>query len=476
METLIAFGIAFVVSLYFLRGYLRQLTKQRGAAAAAPAAAASEARCPRCSGAVAGGASFCPSCGAPMALWSVQQARESAGEKKPAQQLRPVINATLCIGCGSCITACPEQGTLAMAGGKAVLAHPERCKAHGDCVKACPTSGISLSASGALRTLRVPRMTANFETNVAGLFVAGELGGMGLIKTSINEGRLAADEAAARIASAGGAPEGAWDVIVVGAGPAGLSAALTLHQKGVRYLVLEQGEIASTIRNYPRHKFLMAEPIEMPLYGSLYIADSTKEALLEVWETIIANTGVEIRTNTRVDSIRKDPGSGLFQVATPAGEFRARLVILAIGRRGMPRRLGVPGEEQSHVAYRLIEADSYENRAVVVVGGGDSALEAALALARGGRNRVTLVHRGESFDRARERNRDALAKAEQEGRITVMRKAHVREIGERTAKVECGGAMQEVEAEFVFILAGGESPEEFLRKAGVEIVEKEVAA
>ncbi|MFZ5929144.1 MAG: NAD(P)-binding domain-containing protein [Acidobacteriota bacterium] len=474
METLLAFGIAFSVSLYFLRGYLKQLTRQRGAA---PAAAAVRTRqCPRCSGTVAEGAAFCPACGAPLALWSVQQARESTGQKADTRQLRPVINATLCIGCGSCITACPEQGTLAMAGGKAVLAHPERCKAHGDCVKACPTSGISLSASGALRTLRVPKMTANFETNVPGLFVAGELGGMGLIKTSINEGRLAADEAAARIACGGGAPEGAWDVIVVGAGPAGLNAALTLHQKGIRYLVLEQGEIASTIRNYPRHKFLMAEPIEMPLYGSLYIADSTKESLLQVWETIIANTGVQIRTNTRVDSIQRDGAAGLFRVGTPAGEFAARLVILAIGRRGTPRRLGVPGEEQSHVAYRLIEAESYEGRAVLVAGGGDSALEAALALSRGGRNRVTLVHRSETFDRARERNREALAKAEQEGRVTVLRKARVKEIGRTAVLVDCGGAVQEVAAEYVFVLVGGESPEEFLRKAGVEIVEKEVAA
>lgn len=475
METLIAFGIAFAVSLYFVRGYLRQLTQSRPAAAAAPAPAKT-AVCPRCSGPVAAGAAFCPACGAPLALWSVQQARESAGPRTETRQLRPVINATLCIGCGSCISACPEQGTLAMVGGKAVLVEPDRCKAHGDCVRACPTSGITLSASGALRTLRVPKMTANFETNVSGLFVAGELGGMGLIKTSINEGRLAGDEVAARIACAGPAPEGVWDVIVVGAGPAGLSAALTLHQKGVRYLVLEQGEVASTIRNYPRHKFLMAEPIEMPLYGSLYIADSTKEALLQVWETIIANTGVQIRTNTKVESIRRNLDTGWFHLGTPAGEFQARFVILAIGRRGTPRRLGVPGEEQAHVAYRLIEAESYKNCGALVVGGGDSALEAAIALARGGRNRVTLVHRGENFDRARERNRNALAEIEREGRIRVLRKARVTEIGRSTARVDHNGREVEVEAEFVFILIGGESPEDFLRKAGVEIVEKEVAA
>jgi thioredoxin reductase len=299
---------------------------------------------------------------------------------------------------------------------------------------------------------------------------------MGLIKTSINEGRLAGDEVAARVACAGPAPDGVWDVVVVGAGPAGLSAALTLHQKGVRYLVLEQGEVASTIRNYPRHKFLMAEPIEMPLYGSLYIADSTKEALLDVWETIIANTGVQIRTNTKVESIRRDADRGVFHIVSPGGEFVARYVILAIGRRGTPRRLGVPGEDQAHVAYRLIEAESYSNQAVLVVGGGDSALEAALALARDGRNRVTLAHRGENFDRARERNREALAKAEAEGRITVLRKTQVREIGKTVVKLDCGGGMREVEAAFVFILAGGESPEEFLRKSGVEIVEKEVAA
>ncbi len=480
METLAAFGLAFGITLYFVRGYLRQLTRQKTArapAAAVPAAAPAEAtHCPRCSGPVHAGASFCPGCGAPLALWSVQSAKRADGSASAGKALRPVINATLCIGCGSCIEACPEQGTLAMVGGKAVLAHPDRCKAHAACVSACPTSGISMSAAGALRTMRVPNLSPEFETNVKGLFVAGELGGMGLIKTSINEGRLVADQVAARIKDGEPAPEGAFDAIVVWAGPAWLSASLTLHQHGVRYVTLEQGEIASTIRNYPRHKFLMAEPVEMPLYGSLYIADSTKESLLSIWETIIANTGVNVRTCTRVEEIRRDSGLSLLRVRTTAGEFLARYVILAIGKHGSPRRLGVPGEDKSHVAYRVIEAESYKDASILVVGGGDSALEAALAFARDGRNRVTLVHRSSGSERARERNRASLEAAEREGRIAVLRNSHVREILDGQAVVDCAGQRRQVPAAFVFILIGGESPEEFLRKAGVEIIEKEVAA
>lgn len=476
METLLAFAIAFLVTLLFVRGYLKKMTRGRPGAVGAAAEPVPARPCPRCSGPVALGAAFCPACGAPLALWSVQSAGESSGQGAPPGALRPVVNATLCIGCGSCIEACPEQGTLALVGGKAILAHPERCKAHAACVPACPTSGISMSANGAFRTLRVPRVSNNFETNVPGLFIIGELGGMGLIKTSINEGRLVADHIIGRMASDGRAPEGAWDVIVAGAGPAGLSASLTLHQHELRYLTLEQGEVASTIRNYPRHKFLMAEPLEMPLYGNLYIADSTKESLLEVWETIIANTGVKIRTNEKVEAVTREEDSGLMRVRTASGQYRARFVVLAIGKRGTPRRLGIRGEEQSHVAYKLIEADTYKDDSLLVVGGGDSALEAALGLSKGGKNRVTLVHRGSAFDRARERNRTLLEKAEAEGRIEVLRQAQVREIGKGTARVECGGREMEVRADYVFIFAGGESPEEFLRKSGVEIVEKEVAA
>jgi len=476
METLVAFGIAFLITLYFVRGYLKKLTRGKQAAAA-PAPAVTRP-CPRCASPVQQGSAFCPACGAPLALWTVQSASVSTGSSNGSAPgvLRPVINASLCIGCGTCVEACPEQGTLELVGGKAILAHPERCKAHATCVSACPTSGISMSADGALRTIRVPLVSPSFETNVPGLYIIGELGGMGLIKTSINEGRLAADHLVQRLACEGRAPEGAYDVIVVGAGPAGLSASLTLHQHEIRYLTLEQGEVAATIRNYPRHKFLMAEPLEMPLYGNLYIADSTKESLLQVWESIIANTGVRIQTNEKVEAINRRSDTGLLAVRTHKDEYLARFVVLGIGKRGSPRRLGVPGEELSHVAYRIIEVDTYKDADLLVVGGGDSAIEAALGLAKGGRNRVTLAHRSADFSRARERNRASLEAAEKEDRIRILLQTQVREITQSGVSLDSAGSPLNIKADYVFILAGGESPEDFLRKSGVEIVEKEIAA
>lgn len=428
-----------------------------------------------------------------MALWNVHRAaiQEGGSGQSKSGKPRPVINATLCIGCGSCVDACPEAGTLALAGGKAILANPELCVGHAKCIDVCPTSAITLAFGNVLQTLRVPLVRENFETNVEGVYIVGELSGMGLIKTSINEGRLAVDGIRKRLQA-----DGAWqppqvdseggrlngdasrdevfDVVIIGAGPAGLSASLTAHQHGLHYLALEQGEIAATIRNYPRHKFLMAEPIEMPLYGNLYIGDGTKEALLHVWEAIIANTGVRVRTNTRVESVVRE--NGAFRVHTTAGSFQGRHVILALGKRGTPRRLGVSGEQLSKVAYGLIEAESYQDRDILVVGGGDSAIEASLALSKASRNRVTLAYRGGSFDRARERNLKSLLDAEGSGRLTILRNCTVQEIQEDSVVLEQAGATIGLPNHYVFILIGGEPPEMFLRKTGIEIVEKAVTA
>lgn len=482
METLIAALIAVGITLFFVRGYLKQLThsqKAREAPGPGPANAPARRRpCPRCGKNIEAGVAFCSFCGAAMAMWQVQSAsvQAASGDGSAKGTPKPVINATLCVGCGSCVDVCPEQGTLELVGGKAILAHAERCVGHSKCAEACPTGAITLAVGGILQTLRVPHIRENFETNVPGIFIVGELGGMGLIKTAINEGKLVIDHLRDRMkqdeGSASARVESPFeaDIAIVGSGPAGLSASLTAQQHGLKYMTFEAGEIASTIRQYPRQKFLMAEPIELPLYGSLYVADGTKEALLAVWETILANTGVRVRTNERVERVVRT-GNG-FQIQTSRGQYRVRYVVLATGKRGTPRRLGVPGEDLAKVFYRLIEAETYKNQNVLVVGGGDSALEAALALGRSGTNRVTLSYRGEAFQRARDRNRQHLDIASKEGKVSIRCRSEVIEIRPDAVTVASGGSRADLPNDYTFILIGGESPEDFLRRTGVEIVEK----
>lgn len=537
METLLTFLLAGAITLFFVRGYLKKLTGSKHSRT--ESSARKELRpCPRCGKSMEKGTAFCPHCGAAMAMWTVHLTSEqkSSTSAAPTGRAKPLINASLCIGCGSCVHECPETGTLELSGGKAILAHPERCTGHAKCAEVCPTQAITLSYDGVLQTMRVPMVKENFETNIPGVFIVGELCGMGLIKTAINEGKLVIDHLRRRmqqdtvvpsvpqstvphirpsladvgarseatvgvphpsLSGEGGRDRGSstpsdfHDVAIIGAGPAGLSASLTAHQYGIKYVTFEQGEIASTIRQYPRQKFLMAEPLEIPLYGALYVGDGSKEALLSVWETIIHNTGVEIRTNEKVESIQKIDGG--FCVVTPRGSYKARYVVLAMGKRGSPRRLNVEGEDLAKVSYRLIEADTYEEKDLLVVGGGDSAIEAALALSRSGRNRVTLCHRGDSFARARERNRGQLDKAGNEGRIRILLHTHVERIaatfvmltsqhdaaraagnpGSAAAPSEGRGDQYTfLPNDYTFILIGGESPEDFLRKVGIEIVEK----
>ncbi len=474
MDTLVTFLLAGAVTLFFVRNYLKKLTATKAPRSAEPAARPKRP-CPRCGQAMEQGTAFCPHCGAAMAMWTVHQAAAQQGEVAAAAgKPKPVINASLCIGCGSCVHECPETGTLELSAGKAILAHPERCTGHSRCVEVCPTQAITLSFGGVLQTLRVPLVKENFETNIPGVFIVGELCGMGLIKTAVNEGKLVIDHLRSRMAAATEQPGELFDVAIVGAGPAGLSASLSAQQFGLKYVTLEQGEIASTIRNYPRQKFLMAEPIDIPLYGSLYVGDGTKEALLAVWETIIANTGVRIRTNEKVETVVKNAAG--FHVKTAKADYRARHVVLAMGKRGTPRKLEVKGEELPKVAYRLIEADSYENQRTLVVGGGDSAIEAALALSRSGKNAVTLSYRGDSFRRARERNRQQLEQAQKDGRVRIVLSSNVVEIHPDSVALNVAGQATSIPNDYVFALIGGESPEEFLRKVGIEMVNKSISA
>ena len=486
METLIAFVIASAVTFYFVRKYVKGLSDPKPQAATSISTAGPTDSCPRCGKGVPRGMSFCGSCGAPLELWKVQRASVSQQKSGDGQQgaPRPVINASLCIACGTCVEVCPEPGTLALVDGKAILANPESCTGHAKCKDVCPTSAITLAFGDVLQTVSVPLVNEHFETNVPGIFIVGELGGMGLIKTAINEGRLVVDYIKRNLEATKPPSTGSngghalssngdvVDLLIVGAGPAGLSASLTAQQYGLSYRTFDQGEVASTIRQYPRHKFLMAEPVSMPLYGNLYIADGTKESLVSVWENIITNTGVQVGTNERAENVTRN-GVG-FEVETSKGKYHARHVVLAMGKRGTPRRLDVPGEDLAKVTYRLIEAETYEDKDILVVGGGDSAVEAALALSREARNRVTLSYRKDDFSRARERNQAFLADAQKEGRLTILRSSTVAEVRPDLAILDTKEGQRELPNDFVFVMIGGVSPEGFLRKTGVEIVEKTV--
>jgi thioredoxin reductase len=327
-----------------------------------------------------------------------------------------------------------------------------------------------------VQRLEVPDLDANFQSNVPGLYIVGELGGRGLIKNAINEGKIAAEavaRAAARDLAGRAADPGVLDVVVVGSGPAGLSAGLEALRSGLRYAVLEQGDLSDTIHRYPRHKLLLAEPVRMPLYGDLWIADASKESLLKVWETIIQKTGLQVRTRHRVERIEKSGDH--FEVATADAVFHARHVILAMGRRGTPRRLGVPGEERPGVFYDIVEMEAFTGRRVLVVGGGDSAIESAVGLANQQGTQVTLSYRGDAFARIKDRNRAKLDAEARRGRIEVLLESQVREIRPECVVLEVAGQSRIQPGCDVIIRIGGDPPYEFLKRIGVRILHKEVA-
>jgi len=332
--------------------------------------------CPRCQAAVPAGSTFCPSCGIPQQVFEVVAADSVApGAGQAGSALHAIVRGDLCVGCGTCAAACPEPGAIALQGKLAVV-DTGLCKGHGDCVGACPIGAIALGAGASVTRVTVPQVDANFETNVPGLYIVGELGGRGLIKNAINEGKIAVEHVARSLEADAAPGEDVVDVVIVGSGPAGLSAGLEALRRGMTYRVLEQGSLSDTVRKYPRRKILLAEPVKVPLYGDLWVADASKETLLQVWETIVANTGLEVRTGERVENVARD--GGVFAVTTGASTYRARKVVLAMGRRGTPRRLDVPGEESDKVFYDIVEMEAFQGRQVLVVGGGDSAIESAV--------------------------------------------------------------------------------------------------
>jgi thioredoxin reductase len=266
-----------------------------------------------------------------------------------------------------------------------------------------------------------------------------------------------------------GGPAG-YDVVVIGAGPAGFSASLSAMEHGLRYLTLDQETFGGTVAHYPRGKLVMTAPADLPLVGQTDFRETTKEALLGFWQDVVARTGVTINHQERVEAI--EPSHRGFVVHTPRDAYPTRAVVLAIGRRGSPRKLEVPGEDSSKVVYRLIDPNQYRGNKVLVVGGGDSALEAALALAGEPGTTVTLSYRGEAFSRAKEKNRQAVEAAAAAGHLDVLLSSNVEAITDSHVGLEQGGQGLEIENEAVIVAVGGILPTRFLKDIGIQVETK----
>jgi len=403
-------------------------------------------------------------------LTASRQKLHSAAEKgmtEPAS-LHPMIDANRCISTGACLDACPEGGILGIVNGRAELVSPTKCIGHGACLMACPVDAISLVFGTERRGVDIPHIRETFETNVDGIYIAGELGGMGLIRNAITQGREAVDFISKSLKDRD--PQ-ILDLIVVGAGPGGLSAALQARKRGLRSLTVEQEEeIGGTILSYPRQKIVMTEPMDIPMYGKFRKKEVLKEELVDLFREITAKYPIPVNAGERVESIERH--NGHFRVTTNLTEHLAKRVLLAIGRRGTPRKLGVQGEASSKVTYKLLDPEQYKHKHILVVGGGDSAVEAAISLSEQEGTMVSLSYRRNAFSRLKEANETRIRQVSEAGMVKVYFESTVKEIQPDNVVLTQHDRELVVRNDFVFVMVGGELPTAFLQKVGVHTITK----
>jgi|SRR5579872_1900615 thioredoxin reductase (NADPH) len=429
MDTLITFGIGGVICLFFLTLYMRSLKKREA------------------------------------------QARAAAEKGKlfsdgPKAQ-HPHIDTNYCIGCATCTSVCPEGDVLAMIAGKAVIVNGHKCIGHGLCADACPVGAITMVMASPSMAGDLPFLSPEFETTVSNLFIVGELGGLALIKNAVNQGRECVDTISARLKANPAAPaSGIYDLVIIGAGPAGISASLRAIEQKLNYLTIERDEVGGTVAKYPRQKLVMTSPVEFPMYGKFKKLQLSKENLLAFWDMILNRSDFNVSTGERIEDIKKGE-DGIFTVSSATNQYRARAVILALGKAGEPRKLGVKGEDLPKVMYRLIEADHYINKRILVIGGGDSAVEAAMGLANQSGNQVTLSYRSERFSRIKDRNAKRIEECMRSGKLKVLFNSNPVEFKPESVILDVAGTQQEIPNDFVWIFAGGTPPNAFLKKIGV---------
>ena len=382
--------------------------------------------------------------------------------------LHPVIDTESCIGSGACIEACPEKDIIGIVNGKATTINASRCVGHGACFHACPVEAITLCIGTEKRGVELPHISPEFETNIRGLFIAGELGGMGLIKNAVEQGKQAILYLSKELKNI---PDAKFDAIIVGAGPAGISATLMATKLNLKVRTIEQDSLGGTVFNFPRSKIVMTSPMDLALYGKIKLTETTKSELLDLWQTVLSKNKITINEQEKVTAIEKN--NGIFTLTTNKETYNSKTILLAIGRRGSPRKLGVKGEDKEKVAYRLLEPELIHNQKILVIGGGDSAIEAALLLAGEG-NDVALSYRGESFSRIKPRNLELINEFSLEGKVEVLLKSVVKEINNNAVILNLSDENEDIELpnDLVYVFAGGELPTVFLEKIGVRITKK----
>ena len=380
--------------------------------------------------------------------------------------LYPYVDHEICIGSGACILACPEKDILGKVNGKAVTINASRCVGHGGCFHACPVHAITLMIGTETRGVELPHVSKEFESNIPGIYIAGELGGMGLIKNAVEQGRQAMENITKKLKHSSNTD---YDVVIIGAGPAGISASLTAAKNKIRFITLEQDNLGGTVFNFPRAKLVMTSPMELPLFGKVKLSETSKNELLNLWKEVLGKNNITIKEREKVLNVQKK--ENYFEVLTSNNSYTANSVLLAIGRRGSPRKLGVPGEEKEKVSYRLLEPEFIDHKDVLIVGGGDAAIESALLLADN--NCVTISYRSGSFSRIKPKNLERIIKAQSAEKIKIIFNSIVSEIKDNSVLLTLEDkSVIDLKNDLVLIFAGGELPTQFLEKAGIKITKK----